>query len=103
MISDNTIRYINGNYLTRLHYDGTREKRVLRVGENFEPSFPDSIDLKITNKCLLGCSFCHEASNPSGKTANWSSLKKVLDQLPKVGIELAIGGGDVFECPSLVS
>jgi hypothetical protein len=92
--------YINGNYyVTGSPENGTRVKRTLRVGEDFKPAFPDSIDLKITSACGFGCPFCHESATPNGKTANLERLKAFLDPLPRVGIEVAIGGGDIFSCP----
>lgn len=94
--------YINGNYfVTGNPETGTRIKRTLRVGEDFKPEFPDSIDLKITGVCRYGCPFCHEDSSPTGKTASLDHLKAFLEPLPKVGIEVAIGGGDILTCPDL--
>ena len=89
--------YINGNYFVSLLSDGTKKYRLLRVGEEPISKFPDSLDLKITNKCNIGCSFCHESSNPKGKNFNVDRTIKILDTLPKVGIEVAIGGGDITE------
>lgn len=89
--------YINGNYHVSLCGDGTKVKRALRRGEIFKASFPDSIDLKVTGKCRIGCPFCHEASTPNGGSFNLERTKKLLGSLPPVGIEVAIGGGDVLE------
>ena len=55
--------YINGNYFVQSDWTGTKVKRTLRVGEDFNPDFPDSIDLKITNSCSHACPFCHEDSS----------------------------------------
>lgn len=93
-------KYINGNYFVKLE-GSTKTRRTLRVGEEFIPSFPDSIDLKITGKCKFGCPYCHESSGPNGTHANLEKLKEVLSSLPEVPIELAIGGGDVIECVDL--
>lgn len=90
--------YLNGNYIVNCTGFGkTREYTTLRVGEEFEPDFPDSIDLKITNKCSHGCSFCHESSGPLGKSFNLENTKKMLSHLPG-GIEIAIGGGNILDC-----
>lgn len=90
--------YLNGNYVVSCtDFGKTREYTTLRIGEDFEPDFPDSIDLKITNKCSHGCSFCHESSGPLGKSFNLENTKKMLSQLPG-GVEIAIGGGNIFDC-----
>ena len=97
MITDE-YSYINGNYYVTLNnLSGTKTYRALRRGEELISKFPDSIDLKITNKCSIGCPFCHESSISEGKSFDLQKTIDVLSQLPKVGIELAIGGGDVTE------
>lgn len=95
--------YINGNYYVEINAKtGTKKYRALRQGEDFHAEFPDSIDLKITDKCNIGCPFCHESSTSQGNTANLINLQKSLGQLPKgYPIEIALGGGDILECPTL--
>lgn len=94
----NEYSYINGNYYVTLNsLSGTKTYRALRRGEELVSKFPDSIDLKITNKCSIGCPFCHESSVSGGKSFDLQKTINILSQLPKVGIELAIGGGDVTE------
>jgi MoaA/NifB/PqqE/SkfB family radical SAM enzyme len=91
--------YFNGNYFVLTNYRGTKLKQVLKAGEEPEAEFPDSIDIKITNSCGWGCPFCHESSHPNGKSFNFKKLTEVLEALPRVPIELAIGGGNVFDIP----
>ena len=98
---DSSFQYFNGNYIVRL--DSRKkffklEKRALRVDEELISEFPDSIDLKITDKCNHGCPFCHESSTPKGKSLDLIETKRILSQLPKKPIEIAIGGGNVIEC-----
>lgn len=90
-------KYTNGNYIVEIHSDGTK----IRSGEfEFEPAFPESMDLKITNCCKVGCPYCHEDSTPDGKHADIFETIKKLQYLPP-GIELAIGGGDPLSHPRL--
>jgi hypothetical protein len=42
--------YDNGDYHVRLYKDGTK----VRSGDGV-PAFPESMDLKITNYCTVGC------------------------------------------------
>lgn len=89
--------YTNGNYQVRIYPDGTK----IREGEGpFKPEYPESIDLKITNKCDMGCPYCHENSLPAGKHANVYDILRNLEGLPK-GIEIAIGGGNPLEHSSI--
>ena len=91
-------RYINNNYLVSMKYDKLT-KRAFRVGEDLIGEFPDSIDLKITNKCKHGCLYCHEDSCPNGDSFDFKKTTEILSQLPNKPIEVAIGGGNVLEIP----
>lgn len=93
-------KYINGNYLVTVGgaFGQDRKYETFRFNEDFNSDFPDSIDLKITNKCSHGCSYCHESSNSSGKSFNLENTKQMLDKLPNYPIEVAIGGGNILEC-----
>ena len=91
-------KYSNGNTDVTIFEDGTK----IREYENI-PNIvhPESIDVKITNYCDMGCSYCHESSTIAGKHANLTELLEVLSELP-AGIELAIGGGNPLSHPGLV-
>lgn len=95
MIMDYSV-YKNGNYIVTAS-GFNLEKRCLRRGEDFKPDFPDSIDLKISNRCSSGCPYCHESSTKDGDICNTKELFKHLNELPKEHIEIAIGGGNVLE------
>ena len=88
--------YHNGNYSVRIYSDGSKIRFTQE--EEFLPKFPESIDLKITNYCDLGCQMCHEKSSISGKHANLDT--PFLTTL-KNGTELAIGGGNPLSHPDL--
>lgn len=94
-------QYSNGNYEILLFSDGTKirfnNKATMRA------DFPESIDLKISNKCsgpdgLCPCPYCHERSHPNGELADISH--PLLDSLHPY-TELALGGGNVLEHPNL--
>jgi len=94
-------QYKNGNTTVQLLSDGTK---IREFEGTPEPTFPESIDLKITNYCDLFklCQFCHEASNMSGKHADLGKFHFLLEQLPN-GAELAIGGGNPLAHPDLLT
>ena len=89
--------YQNGNYKVRIYNDGTKIR--FTDDDEFVPLFPESIDLKITNRCDLRCSMCHELSSPSGKDAD---LNHPFLSTLKKGTELAIGGGNPLDHKKLV-
>ena len=90
--------YVNGNTIVVMHEDGTKE-RYIRDGEKAAPEFPESMDLKITNRCDLGCPRCAECSSPDGQHAD---LRHPIFDTIKPYTELAIGGGNPLEHPDLV-
>ena len=90
--------YQNGNYQVRLYADGTKIRTT--EGDSFQAAFPESIDLKITNACDLGCLYCHEDSIPTGLHGDLNA--PFLSTL-RAGTELAIGGGNPLSHPDLVA
>lgn len=92
------IQYINGNTTVTILDDGTK----IREYENAPVIVhPESIDVKITNYCDLGCLYCHESSTRAGKHGDLDKLTEVLSVLP-AGVEIAIGGGNPLSHPDLL-
>ena len=93
------IRYQNGNYVTTLD-----TKTGTKIRENdlnfFRAEFPESMDIKICDRCDMGCPMCHENSTPDGKLGDIIS-ESFIDRLHPY-TELALGGGNVLEHPDLV-
>ncbi len=90
-------RYLNGNYVVRLYEDGTKIKDTR--DDKLIASFPDSMDVKITNYCDLNCPMCHEMSSTLGKEGDLNS--EFFSSLER-GVELAIGGGNPLSHKDLV-
>lgn len=88
--------YPNGNYTVAIFDDGTKIR--FNNKDHLTPLYPESIDLKICNRCDLGCAMCHECSTPDGACANLHV--PVLDSL-RAYTELAIGGGNPLAHPGL--
>ena len=92
--------YKNGNYVVFRGENDNLIKRPFRTNEKLIAEFPDSIDLKITNKCSWGCPFCHESSVSSGKIGDVERIKEVISELPfGIPIEIAVGGGNILDSP----
>ena len=91
-------KYKNGNYRVAMLVDGSK----IRYNDLdfFEPEKPESIDLKATNRCFRGCSFCHENSTCDGKHGDILNLPFLDTMLPYS--EIAIGGGNVLLHPDLI-
>lgn len=87
--------YKNGDFGIIIKNDGTK----IRYGEG-KAEFPESIDLKITDYCTVGCRFCHESSTKNGKHGDKNFIFDLLKQM-QPGTEVAIGGGNPLDHPDL--
>ena len=91
-------KYQNGNTTVTIMNDGTK----IREYENApEILHPESIDVKITDYCDMGCAYCHESSTKKGIHGDLNKLLEVITELP-AGVELAIGGGNPLSHPNLI-
>lgn len=95
----NWVSYQNGNYIVRLNTEnGTK------IRENdlsfFDAEFPESADVKVTNKCSNNCTFCHEGSTKDGKHSD-ALHSPVWDSFHPYA-EVALGGGNLMEYPDLI-
>jgi hypothetical protein len=69
------------------------------TGPDWEPptrgSAPELVDLKITDYCPYGCSFCYMGSTTRGQHADREWVQKAATELANMGVfEVAIGGGE---------
>lgn len=80
-----------------LHEDGTKIREWKGIPN---PTYPESVDLKITNQCDMACAYCHENSTPNGDYASFQHCIDLVAGLTP-GIEVAIGGGDPLSHPEL--
>lgn len=56
---------------------------------------PELVDLKITNKCNNGCTYCYQNSTPNGVHGNYFKIWEILGKLKDFKVlEVAIGGGE---------
>ena len=87
----------NGNYTITMFSDGTKVRFCKE--DTYIPTKPESMDLKITNKCDRNCMWCHEASSSSGEHGDIMNLPFIKTLNPYT--EIAIGGGNPLEHPDL--
>lgn len=93
------VGYRNGNYNVHIDLETGTKVRENNL-DFFEADTVESMDIKITNKCDMGCACCHENSTVDGKHADILSAS-FLDKLHPY-CELAIGGGNPLEHPDLI-
>lgn len=58
-------------------------------------TFPELVDLKITDYCPVGCKYCYQGSTIHGEHADTKVLDSICEVLGDMGVfEVAIGGGE---------
>lgn len=90
--------YKNNDYTCTMFSDGTKIR--WNDKDSFNPIKPESIDLKITNKCNMACNMCHENSTSDGKHGDILNLPFIETMFPYS--EVAIGGGNPLTHPDLI-
>lgn len=93
-------KHVNGDFEISIYADGTKVREQITDSKYPSVDYPESIDLKITDKCERSCEFCHENSSISGKHGDIKKIIANLKSLP-AGTELAIGGGNPLLHPEL--
>ena len=72
------VTYRNGNLITTLYEDGTRERYT--DDDEFYPAFAENIDIHTSDRCDHGCGFCYANCTADGKFGTLSGWK-FLDTL----------------------
>lgn len=66
----------------------------------FRSTWPELVDLKITDRCSAGCAFCYQNSRPDGAHSRFEDVVALLDALKRVHVmEVVLGGGEPTEHP----
>ena len=96
----------NGNYWVGYGWSG--KLRFKTEKGDCIPSYPELIDLKITNKCEHGCQFCYMNSTINGEHADIDELKRIINQVSSDSwglndrrVEFSVGGGNILLYPHL--
>ena len=96
----------NGNYW--VGYGRSGKLRFKTEKGDCIPSYPELIDLKITNKCEHGCQFCYMNSTMNGEHADIHNLKNFINQVSHNSwdlndrrVEFSVGGGNILLYPHL--
>lgn len=83
--------YKNGNYTVIILQDGTKIRKT--NDDKFIPSFAENCDVKITDKCSIGCPWCYEGCTKEGKHGDLFKYKFIETLHPYT--EMALNGNDL--------
>lgn len=91
--------YKNGNYSVAIMNDGTKIRMQEDDNAEFIPSFAESMDITITQKCDGKCGFCYANCTPEGEHADLFKYKFIHELHPYT--EVALNGNDLSH-PQLI-
>lgn len=97
--------FTNGNYFLQIDNDAPKRIAIqLATDPDMEliPEIPELVDIKLTDVCFIGCSFCYQASQSDSAHGDLNKIKGVIDTLHGGITEVAFGGGDVLQHPNIV-
>ena len=89
--------FINGNVLIKNPSRFFKSHKSLRIGVPRIYDFPDTIEIKITNKCIHQCLYCSGRSNEIGKNNINSELYLKLNNFPDSPVLFILSGGNILE------
>lgn len=95
-----------GNYWTLFRKcDGTKIRFSFNKDNVEKAYFAELVDIKITDRCNFGCSYCYMGSTPEGQDADTSFINyDLLDTLKHFKVfEVAFGGGEPTLHPNFTS
>ncbi|MDB4330123.1 radical SAM protein [bacterium] len=72
------------------------------VKEDYKAEHPELIDLKITDYCPIGCTYCYQDSTTKGAHAPLKAIRGLLPWTNEGLFEIAIGGGEPTMHPEFV-
>ena len=97
--------YKNGNYYILTDFQDNK-RLALRLSESPDmdliPEYPELVDIKLTDVCHIGCTWCYQDSTSDSLHGNLSVIKSVISSLNPHITEVAFGGGDVLQHPDIV-
>lgn len=97
--------YKNGNYFILTGYEDNK-RLALRLSETSDmeliPEHPELVDIKLTDVCHIGCTWCYQDSTSDSLHGDLDVIKIVISSLNSDITEVAFGGGDVLQHPDIV-
>lgn len=87
---------IEKGVVTTFNYnDGVKVRYNMEGNGEVYLSVPELVDIKITDYCPYGCSYCYQNSTEQGLHADYDKLVSMIEFMKEKGVfELAIGGGE---------
>lgn len=95
----------NGNYYILTDFQDNK-RLALRLSESPDmdliPEYPELVDIKLTDVCHIGCTWCYQDSTSDSLHGDLDVIKTVISALKPEITEVAFGGGDVLQHPDIV-
>lgn len=101
------IRYVskrNGNVWSAFDPQTGNRRRYNYGTEAPIAAWPELVDVKITNYCATGCTYCYQGSTVTGAVASIEDIEEVVNLCKQMNVfEAAIGGGEPLTHPEILT
>lgn len=89
------------DYWTLFDYNSGKKIRLsFHDGKNTLASFPELVDVKITNRCSHDCAFCYQNSSKNGLHCSVDDIIRLKYLLEEMEVfEISLGGGEPLQHP----
>ena len=88
----------NKNTGNRIRLNFNKDTEIIKA------SVPDLVDIKITDYCDKGCTFCYQSSTTEGKSALLYYINSIYSALSYSGVfEVVLGGGEPTSHPEFLN
>lgn len=94
IVYSSTFDTLNGNIM---RYCASKDVR----GQPIRSPSPEMLDISITDRCTMGCSYCYMDSEATGEHASPDLIDQILGGFTTAPYQVAIGGGEPTLHPDL--
>lgn len=102
----NTVCRRDGSYWTVFSRDTGAKFRISFTPDSPTPtksSYPELVDVKVTDHCPFGCDYCYQGSTPSGGHAQLEDIDALASTCASARVfEVALGGGEPTMHPNFL-
>lgn len=104
IVGNNILVRPDGNAKVYFNKDSGLKIRLTSDNSQYEKSsYPELVDLKITDWCDKDCLFCYQGSSREGKHGNTKTIKSIIKKMDDAGVfEIAFGGGEPTAHPNFI-
>lgn len=93
----------NQNNGTKIRFSFCNDGSIDPISSPVKSTYPELVDIKITDFCDIGCGYCYQGSTIKGEHADRDLIQQISYVLKDMSVfEVAIGGGETTTHPRFI-